>query len=76
MLEKKPLLEEEIAVQTQAARELREMQLGGLAENERYSARMFLELQRAHERISGQIALEKEELPNRSNRLNDLGHTF
>ena len=54
------MLEEEIAVQTQAARELREMQLGGLAENERYSARMFLELQRAHERIAGQIALEKE----------------
>ena len=60
LLEKKPSLEEEIAVQTQAARELREMQLGGLAENERYSARMFLELQRAHERIAGQIALEKE----------------
>ena len=38
--------------------------------------RMFLELQRAHERIAGQIALEKEELQNRSNRLNDLGHTF
>jgi hypothetical protein len=31
LLEKKPLLEAEIATQTQAARELREMQLGGLA---------------------------------------------
>jgi len=33
LLERKPTLEEEIAMQTQAARELREMQLGGLAEN-------------------------------------------
>ena len=45
-------------------------------ENEQHKARMLQDIERSHEKVTNELTLLKEELEDRLNELNDLGHSF